>query len=105
MCIRDRPGAGRIIGIGDKGNTGPVVDQRAHGGEIMTVRHLVIGRIGLGDTRSGTDGLSDDGIHGECVFGKNSFVFWRQKRPRYQFQYVIGTVAERQRRHRYAKSR
>ena len=66
----------------------------------MTIRHRVIGQIGLGDAGGRANRLGDDGVNREGVFGKDRFVFRGQKGPRCQFQHIVGAVAQGQCRQR-----
>ena len=59
----------------------------------------MIGRIGPGHAGGRADSLSNDGIDREGMFGKYRLVLRGQKRPRRQFQHVVGAVAQGQRRH------
>ena len=76
---RLQPSTGWIVGIGDEYDSGTVIDRRQDCRRVVTIRHGVIRRISLGNPRTGTHSLGNDGIDGKGMLGIDRFVFWGQK--------------------------
>ena len=90
--VRARQGAGRIVGIGDPGHVGLVVDRLGHRLEIVAVvlrRH---------HDRARAARLRGERIHRERVLGQHRGAAGSEEGERHQLEHVVRAVAEDDRR-------